>query len=420
MENEVNVNEQTPATPEVELTSTAPETPENTSVNNNTFPELSAADLEKLSPVEQDLYLDAKEMNPAEIAVMPPNVRKDIENLRNKLTAPATAETAAAPATVDDAPKSDVKEADVTQADDAVTAPAETPAEKSEADRTDEIIRRLTEENRKLQARYDTLQGKYNAEVKKPKESASGSSANNGGDESADAPAVDEDAYAEELGLDADIIRAIRRVVKDTNVGNSGKDDSALSAQVAELYAHRQNTLLDAAIRARCGNGIGLHEAGTHPLLPGYASERVNENGGNAWDDFNAAKDRHDHAAAAAIISQVVKAMEKDGMWNLNRRHSAQSTAEPAVNSAAPQNGSTATVNEKSPSAQAVKPSAIVPHNISGVTMNSLHTGRTAAQAKQEYAALHKRFLGGDSSVLPRMNQLDDEITRLEIKEKFK
>jgi hypothetical protein len=412
MENEVNVNEKNPATPEVELTSTAPETPENTSVNNNTFPELSAADLEKLSPVEQDLYLDAKEMNPAEIAVMPPDVRKDIENLRNKLTAPVT---------IDDAPKSEVKEADVTQADDAVTAPAETPAEKSELDRTDEIIRRLTEENRKLQARYDTLQGKYNAEVKKPKESASASSADNGGgDDSADAPAVDEDAYAEELGLDADIIRAIRRVVKDTNVGNSGKDDSTLSAQVAELYAHRQNTLLDAAIRARCGNGIGLHEAGTHPLLPGYAAEMVNENGGNAWDDFNAAKDRHDHAAAAAIISQVVAAMEKDGMWNLNRRHSAQSTAEPAVNSAAPVNGAPTTVNEKSPSANAAKPSAIVPHNISGVTMNSLHTGRTAAQAKQEYAALHKRFLGGDSTVLPRMNQLDDEITRLEIKEKFK
>jgi hypothetical protein len=411
MENEVNVNEKNPATPEVESTITAPETPENTSVNNNTFPELSAADLEKLSPVEQDLYLDAKEMNPAEIAVMPPNIRKDIENLRNKLTAPAT---------VDDAPKSDVKEADVTQTSETVTAPAETPAEKNELDRTDEIIRRLTEENRKLQARYDTLQGKYNAEVKKPKESASASSADNGGGESADTPAVDDDAYAEELGLDSDIIRAIRRVVKDTNVGNSGKDDSALSAQVAELYAHRQNTLLDAAIRARCGNGIGLHEAGTHPLLPGYASEMVNENGGNAWDDFNAAKDRHDHAAAAAIISQVVKAMEKDGMWNLSRRHSAQSTAEPAVNSAAPVNGAPATVNEKSPSANAAKPSAVVPHNVSGVTNSALHTGRTAAQAKQEYAALHKRFLGGDSTVLPRMNQLDDEITRLEIKEKFK
>lgn len=408
MENEVNVNEQTPATPEVELTGAAPEIPENTSVNNNTFPELSAAELEQLSPVEQDLYLDAKEMNPAEIAVMPPNVRKDIENLRNKLTAPVA---------VDDAPKSEVKEADVTQTAETVTVPEETPAEKSEDDRTDEIIRRLTEENRKLQARYDTLQGKYNAEVKKPKESAS---SDNGGDDSVDAPAVDEDAYADELGLDADIIRAIRRVVKDTNAGSSGKDDSALSAQVAELYAHRQNTLLDAAIRARCGNGIGLHEAGTHPLLPGYASEMVNENGGNAWDDFNAAKDRHDHSAAAAIISQVVAAMEKDGMWNLNRRHSAQSTAEPVANSAAPQNGSTATVNEKSPSAQSVKPSAVVPHNVSGVTNSSLHTGRTAAQAKQEYAALHKRFLGGDSTVLPRMNQLDDEITRLEIKEKFK
>lgn len=407
MENEVNVNEQNPATPEVESTGTAPETPENTSVNNNTFPELSAADLEKLSPVEQDLYLDAKEMNPAEIAVMPPNVRKDIENLRNKLTAPVT---------VDDAPKSEVTDADVTQTAETVTAPEETPAEKSEADRTDEIIRRLTEENRKLQARYDTLQGKYNAEVKKPKESASASTDNGGGD-SADDPAVDEDAYAEELGLDADIIRAIRRVVKDTNVG---KDDSALSAQVAELYAHRQNTLLDAAIRARCGNGIGLHEAGTHPLLPGYAAEMVNENGGNAWDDFNAAKDRHDHAAAAAIISQVVKAMEKDGMWDLNRRHSAPSTAEPAVNSVTPQNGNTTTVNEKSPSANAAKPSAVVPHNVSGVTNSALHTGRTAAQAKQEYATLHKRFLGGDSSVLPRMNQLDDEITRLEIKEKFK
>jgi hypothetical protein len=114
MENEVNVNEQqTPATPEVELTSTAPEIPEQTSTANN-FPELSASDLEKLSPVEQDLYLDAKEMNSAEIAVMPPDVRKDIENLRNKLTAPATAETATASATVDDAQKSEVEKADVT------------------------------------------------------------------------------------------------------------------------------------------------------------------------------------------------------------------------------------------------------------------------------------------------------------------
>jgi hypothetical protein len=411
MENEVNVNEQKTATPEVELTGTAPETPENTSVNNS-FPELSAADLEKLSPVEQDLYLDAKEMNPAEIAVMPPDVRKDIENLRNKLTAPATAETATASATVDDAPKSEVEKADVTPspaAGETATAP-----EVSSAVSADDTIKRLSGEVNHWKAKYNTLQGKYNAEIKNVNKATAPK-------EEPDAGKGDDAEEGEESSLDADIVSEIRRIArKEFASGNNTTPavDQEMASKVNDLYSDRQRSIFDAKIRSKCGNGIGFSEVDQHPLFNSFAREMYDGNRVTADAALEEAIAKGDYEIAAGIIAEVVNVMQNNHMWDIGR-HTGNAQAVPAN---APQvvPASVAEPVPKSPVAQSVKPSAVVPHNVSGVTNQSLHTGRTAAQAKQEYAALHKRFLGGDSTVLPRMNQLDDEITRLEIKEKFK
>jgi hypothetical protein len=411
MENEVNVNEQqTPATPEVELTSTAPETPENNSVNNNnSFPELSASDLEKLSPVEQDLYLDAKEMNSAEIAVMPPDVRKDIENLRNKLTAPATAETATASATVDDAPKSEVEKADVTPspaAGETATAP-----EVSSAVSADDTIKRLSGEVNHWKAKYNTLQGKYNAEIKNVNKATAPK-------EEPDAGSDDTD---EESSLDADIVNEIRRIArKEFASGNNAPAvDPEMASKVNDLYSDRQRSIFDAKIRSKCGNGIGFAEVDQHPLFNSFAREMYDGNRVTADAALEEAIAKGDYEIAAGIIAEVINVMRNNHMWDFSGRHTGNAQAVPTN---APQvvPASVAEPVTKSPVAPAAKPSAVVPHNVSGVTNQSLHTGRTAAQAKQEYAALHKRFLGGDSTVLPRMNQLDDEITRLEIKEKFK
>lgn len=408
MENEVNVNEQTPATPEVELTSTVPETPEQTTTASN-FPELSASDLEKLSPVEQDLYLDAKEMNPAEIAVMPPDVRKDIENLRNKLTAPATAETATASATVDDVPKSEVEKADVTPA---VTEESATAPEVSSAVSADDTttIKRLSGEVNYWKAKYNTLQGKYNAEIKNVNKATAPK-------EEPDAGSDDTD---EESSLDADIVNEIRRIARKefASGNNTPAVDQEMASKVNDLYSDRQRSIFDAKIRSRCGNGIGFDEVDQHPLFNSFAREMYDGNRVTADAALEEAIAKGDYESAASIIAEVVNVMQNNHMWDIGR-HTGNAQAVPAN---VPQVASAAVTEPvpKSPVAPAVKPSAVVPHNVSGVTNSALHTGRTAAQAKQEYAALHKRFLGGDSTVLPRMNQLDDEITRLEIKEKFK
>ena len=417
---EQNLNEtKTPATPVDEADKTAsPAVPENVI----TTPYLpTSADLETLTDEERDLYDDFNGMNETAIGNMPPNIRAELSALKDKLVGKAAPdpETAAQP---EDAPtaEEDNKEDET---------PAETPATAAEPEKVDynEIIRRMEEELRVANARYETLQGKYNAEVKGAKKDKAPDV--DAVDTSADKTPAAEDkntvaftedelaAIADKHGLDSDVISGLADIASALleKRAKSGTANPALELQVAELQAALDNSLFDAAIRNACGESIGLDDINTHPLFRYSARELKNKTtGATAWDDLVAARNDHNYQLAAAIAKKVVADMQNDGSWNYNGRHSA--TAEPA----APQtvSASAAQPAQGSPAA-AVKPSAVTPHSASGVRASALHTGRTAAQAEQEYNELHKKFLKGDSKVIPRMEQLEDEITRLQIKERL-
>lgn len=413
MENEATMNEvneinETPAAPvgDVEQV-TAPDDQDKANTEHNAIP---AVDLSALTDEERDLYNEIKDYPDAAIATMPPAIRKEIADLKAKLagnTAPA--ETAPS-----DTANGDVEKADVTPAADTPAPAAEEGKSADNAalavDRTDEIIRRLTEENRRLNARYDTLQGKYNAEIKAVRKSQQSKAEDTAATE-APAPTGKSNAeYAEELGLDEDVVSAIRKIAGDINPAQvSGQSDADLKAQVAELYANRQNSLFDAAIRAKCGNDIGLHEVGTDPLFPSYAQEMYDKDGKSAWDAIADAKANGDHAAAANIISQVVDVMKENQMWNVDR-HPAKANAEPVNNPAQSFNAATATVTETPSPA---KVSQVAPHSTSGVRSNPLHTARTLQDVMNEYDALEKRFRRGDTSVVTKITQLSRELSKL-------
>lgn len=425
---EQNLNEtKNPAAPIGEADKTAsPEAPEN--VITPYLP--TSADLETLTDEERDLYNDFNGMNETAIGNMPPNIRAELSALKEKLAGKAAPdpETAAKPedASTDKDGKKDDAAAAAEEDNKGDETPAATAAEPEKVD-YNEIIRRMEEELRVANARYETLQGKYNAEVKgakkdKAPETPAGDDKNASGEEEEKNTAAFTDdelaAIADKHGLDSDVISGLADIASAllAKRGKSGTANPALEAQVAELQAARDNSLFDAAIRNACGENIGLDEINTHPLFRYSARGLKNENtGATAWDDLVAARNDHNYSLAAAIAKKVVADMQIDGSWNYNGRYSA--SAEPA----APQtvSASAAAQPAQGSPAAAVKPSAVTPHSASGVRASALHTGRTAAQAEQEYNELHKKFLKGDSKVIPRMEQLEDEITRLQIKERL-
>jgi hypothetical protein len=285
-----------------------------------------------------------------------------------------------------------------------------------EVDKTDEIIRRLTEENRKLNARYESLKGKYNAEVKNVRKSeptaAAGTDSNTGNTPAANSGMSDDDIakFAEEEGIDADVALTLAKLAR--RFQNNGNSSSAVDANTAErvneLYYARQNELFDAAIRKECG-GIGLNEVNTHPLFPSYAKDLYDGDEVTAWDAIIEARNNNDHATAANIIGQVYKQMQKDDMWNLSRHTGKSAVSVPAATATA--NVSTGT---EQPVAQQVKPSAITPHSASGVNATGLHTARSIDDVSREYDQLEKQFRRtGDSTLVPRMAQLSKEFGRL-------
>jgi hypothetical protein len=422
---EENMNEIPAAPVEQDISDVTPEIPEhNQKENNNSFSSLSnikPADLDVLNDEERDLYNDVKDLSKMEITMFPPDVRADIRALQDKLTGNTAEDTPAPEAepAADDDPEAKPE---------AETKDQEAPADKTteavppaDSDNRDEIIRRLTEENRKLTARYDTLQGKYNAEVKAvrspaahPSESAPEAEPEKS-DPAPTAPpsAIDREKLladlAEKHNLDESVMAALGDVFNALNNFNNPAPGDELTRRVNELYQHQENLAFDQAIKQRCG-GLGLHEVGTHPLFRSFADEMFDEKGISAWDAIAEAKSRRDHSSAAAIVSQVVNAMQKDGMWNINGRYS---VAEPA---AVPPASAEASPSGTQPAAaNSDKPSAVVPHNVSGVTANVSHTA-TIEQLMERYAELEKRLVRkGDMSVVPAMDKLDAEITRRQL-----
>lgn len=409
MENEMN-EKLDPAAPAVESDSIGePETPEITS-NDRIFK--SSADVSLLNDEERDLFNDFSDMTEAGIGMLPPDIRADLRALQSKLSGSDTADETPAAEPEKDAPATEIEP----------EQPADDPAPETEPDEPeadekpnyDEIIAELTEANRLLTARYNTLQGKYNAEVKKVNKNNTPKAPESVPESSGDTPSVPDQAdrtaaLAEQYGLDPDVITAIRGIITDEyGMRKNGKENDDIAEKVEILSAHHENALLDAAIREEC-EGLGLDEVGTHPLFPYYAQSRMfDENGTSAWDAIAAAKERHDHTAAATVIGQVVRAIKKNGKWDMTGfvRHSA--TAEPpAAPAAAPDAATTTTIQ---------KPSLATPHSVSGVVNHTPHTGRTEKEIMAEYAALDAKRRKGDLSVIPRMETLDAELDRIQFK----
>ena len=408
MENEtLNVNANaTPATPIVETVQVAEAvTPPPTSPTTTPF---NSAALESLNDEERELFNMSKDLNDYEIGTLPPDMRKEILDLREKLKGG------------DSAAAEEVKPEDTVQTtgETADTPAVANPEAVPDVDKTDEIIRRLTEENRKLNARYESLKGKYNAEVKNVRKSEPPAAAAPEA-EHASADMTDDDIakFAEAEGVDSDVALALAKIVRKIQgnnqaVANPQGVDASTAERVNELYYARQNELFDAAIRRECGS-IGLNDVNSHPLFPSYARELVDENGVTAWDAIIEARNGNDHASAAAIIKQVCDQMDKDDMWNLTSRHTAKSAVAVPV---------PATVNTPSAGAglpadkqsTVVKPSAVTPHSASGVSAQGLHTARTLEDVSREYDQLEKQFRRtGDSTLVPRMAQLSKEFGRL-------
>lgn len=412
MENEnLNVNKQNPAAPVVEVGQAAEAVTSPNSSAITTHNTINSAVLESLSDEERDLFESTKELSDIQLGTLPPDLRKQIFDLREKAKGSVTPE--------------DVPE----------NTAAAAPEEQHTPD-TSEVIRRLmeankalTEDNRKLNARYDTLQGKYNAEIKNAKKPETDVPENNPADHPAATDTVktstvagmtDEDIakFAEDEEIDPEVAQSFAKFARRfMNGGNNNNQQGGIDADTAEkvkeLYHAKQNDLFDAAIRKECGAEVGLNEVGTHPLFQSFAKELYDSEGITAWDAIMDARNRHQHSYAAGIIKQVFDKMQSQGMWDLSRHMAKSAVAVPAAASASTSAvPSTQQPGNESPGTD-VKPSAVTPHSASGVSAKPLHTGRTLEDVKQKYDALEKRFKRGDTSVVAEMMNLSKEFGRL-------
>lgn len=405
-EKELNVDmQQTAPDNGIDVTdvSTSTNAEEDNAAVSSYFGTVDSASIESLSDEEKDLYNDFNEMTESGVSAMPPDIRAELAELKNKLSGKQTA--------VDTALNTGEETKDPiasTETDKQIEPEKIAEAKTTEEDSAD-IINRLIEENRKLTARYDTLQGKYNAEIKSLRDNKSSASVGDTSDESETSGGESDEALAERLGLDPDIVKAIREV---QNSGRNQGADSDISARIATLEMERDNAGLDAAMREECF-GLSLSEVGRHPFFRSYAEELVNGNGASAWDVIAEAKANRDYRRVASAARQVIEYMDGINRWELKGRYRALPRPASTAVSVHPQAGNTGT-----PEKTTVLPSSVSPHTASGVSASALHTGRTAAQAEQEYDQLHKLFLKGKRDVLPKMMQLEDEITRLQIRER--
>ena len=392
MENtpEVNNNEEfNPAVPGNEAT---PDNPANTTEQNKPMVNLDA-----LSGDERDSYLSIyQNMSEAEIAALPPDMRNEYREIKKKLEAPAT--------------QPDAPEETPVTAEPATAEPVEeTPAADDTVNQisVDEKIRILTEELRKANARYSTLQGKYNAEHKKsrlsdttanadtpPDEAGTGNDNGNGNKSD-----TEDQALAEDLGLDVDVLRAIRK--------SNERQNAELRAEINRLSNAQRDALLDNEVRNACG-GLSLDEVGGHPLFSRYAGsiKEVKADGTygmSAAEAIAEAKASGDLRGMANIAAQVVNEMKALGVWDLYGHPAVQPAAEPA----APAVNTTTTKQE-------VKPTAATPHASGGVP-NAGQTTRTVEVVEAELDAALARFRR-DKSAAGDINRLTKELNTLEAK----
>lgn len=273
----------------------------------------------------------------------------------------------------------------------------------------------LTEENRKLQARYSTLQGKYNAEVKNIKTKTPEDGNNGNKDDTSEelfsetakaddtSTVVSEDdisAIAEKYGIDTDVAKALVGIVSAKTQG--------IHDELAAERNQRLDFQFDRALKNKCG-GLGLAEIGSHPFFDHFASTMINSQGKSAAEDIAEAKAKLDLERAALIVSKVVDEIKKENKWDIPG-YSAKS--EPGFSSNVSSASAAAAGKTAEPApAQVVKPS-VIPHS-SGNVASPLQTARTEQDVVDEYNQLEARFRRGDFSVVARMERLGKEYSKL-------
>lgn len=392
---EVNNEELTPAVPGNEAT---PDNPVTT-----TEQPTETVNLDALSEDERDSYLSIyQNMTDAEIAALPPDMRREYREIKAKLDTPAMQPAEPAETAPEETPETaePAAEPETAQPD----AETEKPSTKISAE---EKIRILTEELRKANARYSTLQGKYNAEHKKSKisDTANATSdtppdeAGTGNNDEKSGTDAEDQALADELGLDVDVAKAIRK--------SNERHNAELRAEINRLSNAQRDALLDSEVRNACG-GLSLDEVGGHPLFSRYA-RRIKEvksdgtYGISAAEAIAEAKESGDLRGMANIAAQVVNWMRSIGVWDLDG-HLDVKPAEP-VN---------VTTQDTTTKPQAAKPTAATPH-VSGGVPNAGQTTRTVEVVEAELDAALARFRR-DKSAAGDINRLTRELNTLEAK----
>ena len=281
----------------------------------------------------------------------------------------------------------------------------------------------LAEELRASNARYSTLQGKYNSEIRalraeierlkagQPAAPAPAPAPNDGtekpnGDPAPDpAPAVndkDEDQkLAERLGLDPEVISGLRenfmsRIPK-TAADTSGSPD--IDDRVAALEIERLNADLDARIRAATG-GLSLEQVGSQSLF-NYATTKIkNDKGVSAAEILAKAHETFDNDTIASVVATVVQEMKSNGLWEDRPGHFAV-PVKPAAPPAAAGN-------------PAPTPAApVVPH-VSGVPGNAaLGQTRTVDIVERELDEAIRQVASGNPAAAPKVDKLRDEYFKL-------
>lgn len=360
-------------------------------------PEAPQYDTGSLTPEELEIFTDAQDLSDGELAALPYAMREEISAVRAK----AKVNSAAPAAEAEEETEPATEETEKTETETPEDAPAADPE-----DNRDEIIRMLTEENRKLNARYSTLQGKYNAEVKNKKHPAE-NDLNTGnsdtpedtgtadGEKPVTTPSDDEiSRLAAQYGVDVDVAKALCGIVADRTKN--------FESQLSEERNHRLDAKFDRTLKAHCG-GLGIEEIGTHPLFNRYAADLVSSTGTSAAEDIAAAKESMDFDRAARIVNKVVEAMKADNVWQIG-----YSRREPAANPSAPASADNAPA-QTAPKAQK---SMVLPHS-SGNAVSPLHTARTEEDIINEYNELEARLRKGDFKAAARMEQVSKEYTKL-------
>jgi hypothetical protein len=398
--------EQTETNPSVIAEAVPPENPE----LKNAADVGAAENLATLTDDERDSYLSIyKGMAEDSVAALPPDMRREYFAIKEKIS--AAAEVTDAPGDIKSNTEIEsVKEQPPAEEPEKIEKAENAPVETTQLSDA-EKIKMLSEELRKANARYSSLQGKYNAEVKNRKLNAQSTATNSrsadtspehgetgttDNQDKGNGSEINDEEFAEQHGLDVDVVRSMREL--------SERNIAELREKMSAISDAQRTALLDREVREATG-GLSIDDVGGHPLFARYASGMKDADGVTAAQAIEAAKENGDLREVANIAAQVVQEMQSHGVWNLTGySQSQQAKNEPAVKNA-PKTADTDTKET------AARVTAATPHSSGGVP--TAQTARTIEQVEAELDAALIAFRR-DKTLAPKIQQLNREMAQLE------